>query len=94
MQEQLSTLLTAVLPLLSGKPTTQSYHHLSSTCHRLVSPPCSRGSDIYVRIRDELGNSIAGLAREWRASILGKEENWLGNLVKGWRTWESRVVRC
>ncbi len=34
---------------------------------------------------------MASLAREWRASIISKEEAWLGRLVQGWKTFEIGV---
>ena len=91
VKDQLSHLLSAIAPLLSGESTTHSYHHLSSTCHRLVLPPQSEGCTMYDRVKGELERSVAGLARQWRASILSKESGWLGILVRGWKTWESRV---
>jgi len=36
--------------------------------------------------------TIAGFAREWRGTIMSREEGWLKRLVAGWKVWESRVV--
>ncbi len=92
VKDQLSTLLASIAPLLAGQPTAQSYHYLSASCHRLVLPFPSQGQAIYSSVKEELERSVAGLAREWRASNMSKEAGWLATLVKGWKTWEGTVV--
>jgi hypothetical protein len=91
-QKELQVLLSSIAPLLAGSPTAQSFHHLSAVCHKLVLPPHSLGPTIYTRVHEELENSIAALAREWRGVIMSREAGWLGTLVGGWRAWEARVV--
>ncbi|WVF67352.1 hypothetical protein IAT40_002107 [Kwoniella sp. CBS 6097] len=90
-KDQLITLLSSIPELLSGKSTSQSYHHLSHTCHKLVLQPHTLGPTIYERVKEELEKSASTLAREWRGSIMGREGGWLNRLVDGWKRWEERV---
>ncbi|WVQ94950.1 hypothetical protein IAU59_002040 [Kwoniella sp. CBS 9459] len=90
-KDQLTALLSSISALLSGRPTSQSYHHLSHTCHKLVLQPHTLGPTIYERVKEELDKSASALAREWRGSILGREGGWLPKLVDGWKRWEERV---
>ncbi|KAK8853464.1 hypothetical protein IAR55_004171 [Kwoniella newhampshirensis] len=92
VKDRLNVLLSAIAPLLSGGPTAQSYHHLSSTCHALVLQPHTLGPTIYSRVKEELEKSTASLAREWRGSIMAREKGWLGKLVHGWKLFEQRVL--
>ncbi|WWC64862.1 uncharacterized protein I303_107476 [Kwoniella dejecticola CBS 10117] len=93
--ELLQSLLNAIPSLLSGKPTERSYHTLSHTCHQLVLQPHTLGPTIYGRIygriKDELEESANGLVREWRGSIMSRQEGWLARFVNGWKVWEKRV---
>jgi cullin-4 len=91
-ETDLANLLGSIKPLLAGEDTKQAYHTLSSTCHRLVLPPHSLGQRIYSKVKQELENSVAGLAREWRGAIMSREQRWLARLDKGWSDWEKRVV--
>ncbi|OCF44515.1 hypothetical protein I317_01587 [Kwoniella heveanensis CBS 569] len=90
-KDQLTTLLSAIPELLSGKPTIKSYHLLSHTCHKLVLQPHTLGPTIYERVKEELEKSASTLAREWRGSIMTREGGWLAKLVDGWKRWEERV---
>ncbi|WWC91953.1 uncharacterized protein L201_006905 [Kwoniella dendrophila CBS 6074] len=87
----LNDLLASIPAILSGKSTDLSYHTLSHTCHTLVLQPHSLGSSLYYRIKEELEKSASGVVREWRGSIMSKQEGWLNRLVEGWKSWEKRV---
>ncbi|WWC72278.1 uncharacterized protein I206_106240 [Kwoniella pini CBS 10737] len=89
--ELLQSLLQAIPNLLSGKPTIQSFHTLSHTCHQLVLQPHTLGPTIYGRIKEELEKSANGLVREWRGSIMSRQEGWLIRFVEGWKLWEKRI---
>ncbi|WVW86443.1 hypothetical protein I302_108491 [Kwoniella bestiolae CBS 10118] len=89
--ELLQSLLSSIPSILSGAPAKESYHALSHTCHKLVLQPHTLGPTIYGRIKDDLERSANGLVREWRGSIMAREEGWLGRLVQGWESWEKRV---
>lgn len=93
-QDKLKDLLDAIPLLLQGKSTARSFHYLSDTCHRLILSSHDHGQEIYRRVKEELDKSVSLLAREWRASIMGKEGGWLGRLVHGWESWEARAVSC
>ncbi|WRT69963.1 uncharacterized protein IL334_006954 [Kwoniella shivajii] len=90
-KDTLQTLLDSIPLLLSGKPTTQSYHTLSHACHNLVIQPHNLGTTIYDKVKEELEKSAAGLVREWRGSIMSRQGDWLTRLINGWNTWEKRV---
>ena len=92
LKERLSTLSSCIAPVLAGKPTAQSYHYLSSSCHQLVEFPNLQGPALYAKLREELERSVGQLAREWKASIMSKEVGWLERLMDGWKVWETRVV--
>ncbi|OCF77529.1 hypothetical protein I204_01517 [Kwoniella mangroviensis CBS 8886] len=89
--ELLQSLLSSIPAILSGTATKESYHTLSHTCHKLVLQPHTLGPTIYGRVKDELEKHASGLVREWRGSILSRQEGWLGRLVEGWIQWEKRI---
>ena len=85
--------MSSIAPILAGQPTKHSYHHISATCHQLVlDPKYEKGMPIYKRIEQEMRTSIDLKVREWKGSIMSKENGWLARLVQGWRVWEERVV--
>jgi hypothetical protein len=92
VEEQLADLDSAIQSILSGKSTVKAFHHISSTCHRLVLPPHDAGDQVHKNVRHALEASVSNLVRDWRGSIMSREGGWLGKLVEGWRTWEQRVV--
>ena len=91
-KEELGLLLASIAPVLRGEETAQSFHYLSASCHRLVSPPHNAGLDLYSNIESELKSSITALVRAWRGAIMGREPAFLARFIKDWREWEKRVV--
>lgn len=88
----LKDLCDAIPIILAGNLPAKSYRWLSSACRQLVLKPMSQSQDIFDRIKLEIDKGVAGLAREWRATVMSRERQWLCRLVLGWRSWEQRCV--